>query len=115
MKFQRRTKARTGSGARVFAGLLFIGAAAVALAAGAGPSGALNKLPVAHPLRKFATTLRELAEKWLPSARQAPPLLETESRAGKDVLNAESRAFSPATTTGPVVESEPRSGVKLPG
>jgi hypothetical protein len=52
------------------------------------------------------------AAQWF-SRTTETPLLETESRAGKDVLESARAPVSPETIDQPVVESEPRSGVRV--
>jgi hypothetical protein len=84
--------------------LLLLGAAAAvaALAVRSNPS----------QLTRVKQWLTRFVAKWF-SRDTETPLLETESRAGSDVLGSSRTPISPASTDQPEVESEPRSGVRL--
>jgi hypothetical protein len=103
MAFHRR-KARS-TGARSLATWGLIGAAGGLIAAVATRKGVFDQLASRQPLARLT--------QWLSRSRQ-PPLLETESRAGKDVYRSQPAPVSAAAATHPTVESESRSGVDVP-
>ena len=110
MAFYRR-QARS-SGARTLAIWVAIGAAGALLAAGAKRKGVFEQLASQEQLARFKQWLQTFADNWLSRSAQAP-LLETESRAGKDVYRSQPSSVSAATAAQPTVESEPRSGVDV--
>jgi hypothetical protein len=111
MAFYRR-KARA-EGARALATWVLIGAAGALIAAGAKRKGVFDQLASPQQLARLRQWLRTFADNWFSRSAQ-PPLLETESRAGKDVYRSQPAPVSAATAAHPAVESEPRSGLDVP-
>ena len=107
-----RRKAR-GEGARRLATWVLIGAAGALVAAGAKRKGVFDQLASGQQLARLRQWLRRFADNWSSRSEQ-PPLLETESRAGKDVYSSQPAPVSAATASHPTVESESRSGLDVP-
>lgn len=104
MSNRRRSRVRARSSISPLSALLLLGAAAAvaAVAARTNPS----------QLTRVKQWLARFAAQWFSRDTQTP-LLETQSRAGKDVLESSRTPVSPESVDQPEVESEPRSGVRL--
>ena len=107
-----RSKARSGSARPTIARLMMFAAAGAIVFVGAKRLGAMDQSRFGPQLTRIQQWLRSFAKRWL-SRMESPPLLETESRAGKDVLRAQPEPFDTHAVARPTVESEPRSGVKV--
>jgi hypothetical protein len=101
---RQNSRVRARSTIRPLSALLLLGAAAAsaALATRAKPSAFTG---LKQWLARFVT-------QWFSRDTRAP-LLETESRAGKDLIESSRAPVSSETIDQPVVESEPRSGVRV--